>query len=59
MSLTATLAGAAFSSWTDVGGKAEDIADLATTAISLQRLVDLSPITRTIKDAKKILEASL
>ena len=42
-----------------VGGKQEDITDLATTSMSLQRLLDLSPAAPTVEDLKAILEASL
>ncbi|MDB4639312.1 iron-containing alcohol dehydrogenase [bacterium] len=43
----------------DVGAKSEDLVELATTAISLQRLLDLSPVNTTFDDAKNILRASL
>ena len=42
-----------------VGGKREDIPDLAAAAMSLQRLLDLSPKTPTVEDLKAILEASV
>ena len=43
----------------DVGGKPEDIDALANTAISLERLVDLSPVSATVDDARQILQACL
>ncbi len=43
----------------DVGGKAEDIHELATIAIASQRLIDMSPVATTLDDAKNILRASL
>lgn len=46
-------------SLSEVGGKAEHIDELARTAMSLQRLVDLSPVTPNIEDAKRILKTSL
>ena len=42
-----------------VGGNETDIAGLANTAMSLERLVALSPITPTLKDMTGILRASL
>ena len=42
-----------------VGGKPEDIPDLAAAAMSLQRLLDLSPTTATVEDLATILQASL
>jgi alcohol dehydrogenase class IV len=43
----------------DIGGKAEDIDELAATAISMQRLIDLSPVATTLEDAKNVLRASV
>ena len=42
-----------------VGGKQEDIPGLATAAMALQRLLDLSPAETTVEDLKAILEASV
>ncbi|MAI35757.1 MAG: hypothetical protein CBE00_13700 [Planctomycetaceae bacterium TMED240] len=42
-----------------VGGKPEDIPGLAAAAMSLQRLLDLSPTTPTLEDLTTILKASL
>lgn len=43
----------------DIGGKPDDLDALATTAMSLERVLDLSPRKPTIEDVRRILEDSL
>lgn len=43
----------------EVGGKVEDIDELAANAVSAQRLLNLSPVETTVEDVRLILKAAL